>query len=296
MKIALVFNKERGGTTGEYFESPLVESGHAVRHFWTRDALQMPSDFDLYIRIDHGDYKFDLPSFARPAVFYAIDTHLKRSFKKIACQAGHYDLVLCAQREGALRLRAKGIEARWLPLGCDPRVHAPDRELDRDLDIAFVGTDGKKSHRRELLESLKLRYPDSFFGMAEHTEMRNIYGRARVVFNYGIRNDINMRVFEGMCAGALMVTNAPAGSAMEELFEEGHHLVVYKSDADLYEKLDYYLSHEQDRQAIAMRGQERVLQEHTYARRVLSLLNTSAHVLGGRYEQLKSWMPRVIYT
>ncbi|MBU3933969.1 MAG: hypothetical protein KKH11_04820 [Candidatus Omnitrophica bacterium] len=123
MRIALIFNKEAPYTTGSYIEKALNNSNLEFRHFWTSQAHLIKPEFDLYLRIDHGDYKYDLPEYLRPSVFLAIDTHLKKPFRKILRQARHYDFVFCAQKEGAEKLKRKAINSYWLPLGCEPEIH-----------------------------------------------------------------------------------------------------------------------------------------------------------------------------
>jgi len=57
-------------------------------HFWTERSSDIPMEFDPYFRIDRGDYKYDIPDDLRPSVFYAIDTHLDKPYKKIKRQVG----------------------------------------------------------------------------------------------------------------------------------------------------------------------------------------------------------------
>jgi len=69
--------------------------------------------YDLFLRIDHGEYKYDLPKEFRPAAFLAIDTHLKKPFKKICRQAKHYDFLFATQKEGVKKLK-RSFKARSL--------------------------------------------------------------------------------------------------------------------------------------------------------------------------------------
>ena len=59
MKLALIFNKDREDTIGGYFERAAARMGIEFDHFWTSDA-DIPAGYDLYLRIDHGDYKYDI--------------------------------------------------------------------------------------------------------------------------------------------------------------------------------------------------------------------------------------------
>jgi hypothetical protein len=83
MKIALIYNYESPLTTGAYIERVIKNSGIKYELFGVKNPLGIPQGFDLYFRIDHGDYNFDIPEDLHPAIFYVIDTHLKKPYKKI---------------------------------------------------------------------------------------------------------------------------------------------------------------------------------------------------------------------
>ena len=285
LKIALIFNHEREDTTGGYFRRAFRKSQHTVDHYWTQDSETIGKDYDLYLRIDHGDYKYDLPQYLKPQVFLAIDTHLKKPFKKIVKQAKHYDFVICVHKNSIKSLRCRGISAEWLPVACDPEIH---KKLDvpKIYDIGFVGTGGKKSLRCTLLQELDKRYPKSFLGMVPFTQMSQIYSASKIGFNYSIRNDINMRMFEVMSCGALLLTNKIKGNGFEELFEEGKHLVTYRSQKELFRLVDYYLAHDREREQIARNGYQLVVGCHTYEIRLAKMLDYIKERLADNYPQL----------
>ena len=276
MKLAMIFDKRRPGTTGTYFERAFHTLGIACDHWWLRDAERIPSDYDLYLRVDHGDdYLVPLPARLRPAVFYAIDTHLAHSWKKIRRTAGWYDLVFCCHRDGAERLRG----AEWLPVACDPELHGPTGRPPV-WDVGFIGTEGGIP-RKFYLQALKERYPNSRIGQAPYAEMASIYSRSRVGFNYSINNDVNMRLFEVLAARTLLVTNALAGDDLRRLdLEEGRHLATFRHPAELFERIDYFLQHPEEARQIAQAGHEAVIRQHTYAHRMRRLLARAAETVG----------------
>ena len=61
---------------------------------------------------------------------------------------------------------------------------------------------------------------------------------------------------------------------MAEYFIPGKDLVLYDSVDDLIQKIDYYLSHEEERLQIAKNGYEKVKRYHTYDTRLTEILNT----------------------
>ena len=274
MRMAIVFDRARDNTSGIYFERALKSLGVHAEHFWLRDAVRIPAGFDAYLRIDHGDYVDDLPRHLRPSAFYMIDTHLPRPLKKMRRVAAHYDALFCAQRN-ALRWFPG---ATWIPAACDLEWHGGGSSGPRRFDVGFVGTDGGLP-RKLYLQEIRERYPRSAIGWAPHTRIGETYRSSKLVFNYAIRNDINMRVFEALGAGRCLLTNAIRDNGFEELFRDREHLVVYHSPQELWELLDYYLTHDEEREAIARRGHALVVACHTYVHRVQTMLQVLAERL-----------------
>ena len=275
MRLALVFDKVRDDTVGRYFEQACRELGVAYDHAWVREAHRLSGGYDLYLRIDHGDYREDLPAACRPRAFYAVDTHLPKPWKRIRALANRYDLVCCAQRSGAQRL-PNGV---WVPLGCDPSMHGADGGVPH-WDVGFVGTEGGVP-RKFYLQALRERYPNSFIGHAPHTQLGRIYGQAAIGFNYSIRDDINMRMFEILCSGTLLMTNGLAHDDLERLgFRHGVHFASYRSPVELFERIDYYLAHEAEREAMASQGHAEVIQRHTYRHRLERILTLASQRVG----------------
>jgi 2-polyprenyl-3-methyl-5-hydroxy-6-metoxy-1,4-benzoquinol methylase len=267
-RIAAIFDdRTRPETTGGYCLQALRELTH-VDHVHPSDLPSVPQGaFDLYLCIDDG-LRYRLPTGLHPSALWTIDTHV--DFAWCLERAHDFDLVFAAQRDGALALRDEGISAHWLPLACDPSIH---RRHDRPKvrDICFVGNifPGPRS---ELLDLIRRRYPDTFVGQAYFEVMARTYSESRVVFNRSIRNDVNMRVFEAVAAGSLLLTNDLRENGQEELLSSGTHLVTYGTAEDMLDKLAYYLRNPAERQRIAQAGQEEVMSRHTYRLRMEAIL------------------------
>jgi len=273
MKIALIFNKDRADTTGCYYERALERSNLDFRHFPTQEGKYIPAEFDLYLRIDHGDYKYDIPHRFQPSAFLAIDTHLKKPYKKILRQTKHYDFVFATQKQGAQMLsQALRKKVEWIPLACDPKIHKK-LELTKTYDVGFVGSyGGKGSYREELLLGIKAQFPNSFIGSAPHTKMSEIYSSSKIGINYSLNNDINMRIFEILSCGTMLLTSEIKDNGLSDLFKEGEHLVTYKTKEQLIDLINYYLRHEEERRRIAKAGYKLVINHHTYHNRLTKML------------------------
>jgi len=83
---------------------------------------------------------------------------------------------------------------------------------------------------------------------------------------------LNTRTFEVLAAGGFELVDCVAG--LEENLEPGREVVSYTSPAHCRELADYYLTHPDERAAIAARGRARVLRDHTYEQRLITILRT----------------------
>jgi hypothetical protein len=101
-------------------------------------------------------------------------------------------------------------------------------------------------------------------------EMAWVYRQSRIVVNIGrddYPQDANLRTFEAMAAGALLITSLP--SELTEIgFVDGVHFLGYREAEDIAVLARNYLGDEAARKRIAGAGREKVLCEHTYEVRV----------------------------
>ena len=130
-----------------------------------------------------------------------------------------------------------------LSLLCDVNVYTDDEDAD------FV-----KAHN---------------CGTADYwSEAPLIFSRSKINLNLtlrSIRSGIPLRVWDILGAGGFCITNYQPELPL--YFEDGVNIVWFKNTAELIEKIKYYLSHEEERRAIAKRGQELVTQYHDYSGR-----------------------------
>ncbi len=276
-RIAVVFdNTHRPETTGFYCRralSELVSAGDlgAVEHLLPEElGTVAPGQFDVFVVIDDG-FHYQWPKSLRPAVWWAIDTHL--DFSRTLERAWQSDVVFAAQKEGAERFRREGISgAAWLPLACDPNLHHP-HAVQKQFDLAFVGHE-LAGERTRLLALIREQFPNHFIGQCYRDQMAKTYSAAKLAFNRSVKNDLNMRVFEALACGSMLLTNDLSESGQAELFEVGTQLITYQSDEELLEKARYYLKHETQREQIAQAGLAHVRSAHTYRHRMQTLLAT----------------------
>lgn len=200
---------------------------------------------------------------------YLIDTHLK--LEKHIEIAKNFDVVFIAQKADVKRFKERGIKnVFWIPLACDPEIHGK-KTNNKLYDIGFVGslTDPK---RVELLDKLKRRF-NLYYERCFLERMAEVFSQSKIVFNKSIKNDLNMRVFEAMASGSMLLTDEAKGSGLTEMFQDRKHLVIYRDEKELFELADYYLRNDDEREKIAKQGMTKVLDRHTYAHRVQEMIN-----------------------
>ena len=80
------------------------------------------------------------------------------------------------------------------------------------------------------------------------------------------RRTIKSRTFEVPACGGFLLTGV-SDDDLNEYYEIGKEVAVFKNIDDLVAKCKYYMEHEDERQQIAKAGFERTIREHTYVHR-----------------------------
>jgi len=276
-------------SVGYHFERALRQLGHTVTYVGLAkdgragyDNLPLPKVLaglsqpaSVYLWVDPGGRYFPpgIEEAPVPTACYLVDVHLG-TWRLEA--ARFFDAVFVAQ-QGYLDTFRQALghdQVYWLPLAAATDVHY-DHHQPRIYDVGFVGNlvrahRGTARARRLKLLAEKFRTND-FYGSYTPQQVGEVYSQSRLAFNTSIAGDVTMRVFEASACGALTLTDS-ARNGLGELFALGREMVVYQDDADLLDKVAYYLAHDAERLAIAQAGQRRTLGQHTYQQRVADLL------------------------
>ena len=238
----------------------------ALPHRWRPDLM-------VWVETVPGFRPRNVPRLECPTAAYLIDSHLNLPMH---CEwAPRFDWVFVAQRAYVDPLLAAGC------LACDPAMHGR-AWVDKRYDIGFVGSlTPHHAMRRRRIQRLQRRF-------AVHVErsflrdMARTLSRSRIVFNDAVKEDLNMRVFEALATGSLLLTDRAQGSGLEEMFVDRQHLVYYDDEDTLETLADHYLRQTDERERIGEQGRAEVLRWHTYDHRAATLLDT---VLGGAPER-----------
>ena len=200
-----------------------------------------------------------------PACYWEIDNHLVRG------RNTHYyelmDKVYIPQESYMGNYPAKKTDI--LPLACDPDLHKEIEDVAIEYDIGFIGND-TYPERRELLEFMARKYKVLRTNTPPGLPYSEALSRCKLTFNRSLDKDVNMRFFEAIATGRLLLTDY---LPQQDLYATNHaHYETYTDWQDLDEKVDYYLTHEEDRKRIGADGAEHIRTNHTYRHRLMKIL------------------------
>jgi 2-polyprenyl-3-methyl-5-hydroxy-6-metoxy-1,4-benzoquinol methylase/Tfp pilus assembly protein PilF len=248
-------------------------------------AMEPGFEPQLFLWVDSGKKVLaeDVDLLTMPRICYLIDTHIDLQTRiNVARQ---FDFVFMAQKAQVPDFVEAGMKrVHWLPLACSPELHdLPPQE--RIYDIAYVGSLTDSNDRRlKLFQRVRERFPNCKIGRFWPHQMADIYSRSKIVLNACVNRDVNMRVFEGLASGAMLITDEADG--LEDLFEDGKHLAIYRRDEDLFELVERYLADTEARERIAAAGRAEVLENHTYDCRMTQMMDIVVEAM--RSEGLRS--------
>ena len=111
------------------------------------------------------------------------------------------------------------------------------------------------------------------------TDMPKVFACSKVNLNPSLRiiqTGIPLRAFDIMGSGGFLLSNYQ--EELLEHYENEADLVIYESMEDATEKIQFYLSHEELREKIALNGRRKTLEEHSLQSRLDIILDV---VCGG---------------
>ncbi len=169
--------------------------------------------------------------------------------------------------------------------GHDPEAFK-NQGLNRDIDISFCGNlNGSLHSERNRLLARMVKWNKTQQKSTIHLhgvfgeEYQNILNRSQMVFNYSIRGEANMRLFESMATGSVPLiesSNQEAGI----FFQEGKHYLKYKIET--FENcLDDFINEPKKISSIALAAQDAV-KNHTKSKQLQRILNSCCEMAAGR--------------
>jgi len=199
---------------------------------------------------------FDCPKVALLADTHHLTSPLQSALSYLDDEAFDFHIALYNLRH-AHWFASHGLkEVHWLPsMNVVGHKASPVKETIRE--IIFIGQSGVyHPRRRRLLDAIEARaLPLRQFQVPAERAARH-YRAARISLNCSLNGDLNMRIFEIMAAGGMVLTDRLAPqSSLSHLFREGEHLAAYGSIGELLEKIEHYLDHPEEAARIAAAGE-----------------------------------------
>jgi spore maturation protein CgeB len=207
-------------------------------------------------------------------VFYSGDPHFLFSFHRNLIRKFKFDYVFTTQKKYLDEFKKINENTYFLPFAADPEIHKK-YDVPKVFDIGFAGRQDQKlySDRVRLLKYLSGNYEVLNVQGMHYAKMTKVYSLSKIGFNKSVRGDLNMRVFEIMSCGTMLLTDK-IDNGVNDLFVNKKHLVMYENEEELNELVQYYLGNEEEREKIARKGQKEVHEKHTYEHRAEQILKT----------------------
>ena len=282
MKVLLIQERGRNEANREFREALCLKRGieraghEAVVWGLSYDNFSVPfdeisRDCDALLSLENYDSGWhpDISSFKRKKLFWSIDSHCSLQNHQAHCHKHKFDILLMSNIQHVDHFRGLVSSAVWFPNGYPSDLIKPDSSVERNIDIGFCGSlIGNREAWLNLISS-KFNLKRDIFVIGN--DMVRALSSYKIAFNINIGDDINFRTFESTAVGAMLLTNYTPN--LEKLFEIGKDVVIYESPHDLMNKVDYYLNHSDEREAIASSGRSRSMNHHTYDVRSQKLID-----------------------
>lgn len=202
--------------------------------------------------------------------WWGIDTH--NDYAKHLAISALFDHTFLAQKQFVERMRLAGIiSVSWLPLAYPDNNSIPSNSL---YDISYVGSSNWELYpaRGSLLELIKEEFDNTCFKECAPAEMFEIYENSKFVFNYSLKNDLNMRIFEAAGSGAIVLTNIIEDNGFNDIFTNKENILTYANFDDLKLLLHGLLKDSKKINQISTNALELIRSFHKYSDRALVIL------------------------
>lgn len=147
-------------------------------------------------------------------------------------------------------------------------------EVQKDIDVLFVGQ--PHGDRRQIIDHLRKSglnvqtYGHGWDRRLSFDEMILHFNRAKINLNLSNGADVRVKQIKGRnfevpgCGGFLLTGMA---ENLNEYYDVNREISIYNNTNELVDKCRHYLTHPEERQAIALAGYERTMKEHRYSNR-----------------------------
>lgn len=241
----------------------------------------------------------------RTAVWFVDDPYFTDDTSQLSL---HYDLVFTHELECIPFYQSVGCPSvHYLPLASDPKMFRPLRTgPEYQYDVCFIGNAfwnrvALFDQLTEFLQDKKILIAGGFWdrlprydrlsrfiraGWIPVEETVSYYNGSKIVINIhrppmkGLDNrngfdipggSINPRTYEIAACGAFQITDIRAD--LTSYYTPGYDMETFRDAAELEHKIDYYLTHEEERQQVAWRSLWTTRRHHSFVNRIGRLLD-----------------------
>lgn len=215
-----------------------------------------------------------------------------------------YDFIFTVSEECVEKYAKLGKPAAYLSYACNPEFHKRVEAVEEYKNDIVLLSNKVKEYEAErcafrnkcyvdLVEPVvkggydiklygygwddeKLAIPTkNLGGYVPRTDVPKVYSSAKIVLiiQWDYTGHICFKTYEALGCRCMQI--APYTPLQEKYFTHGEHLVYSRSAEETVKLVDYYLSHEEERELIAARGQEEAYKNHNCtlrARKALEVL------------------------
>ncbi len=213
-----------------------------------------------------------------------------------------YDYFFMFDKYYSELLTKKGINAPYLPVAGDPKIHReiiPVNKRKYLCDVSFIGS--HHPNREKILKEIadynlkvwgyrwkKINKNSPLYPKVQNNiikgnktkkgafEMCKYFNLSKINMNMhhaqAVKGGVNLRIFEVLLTNSFLISDYQEG--IEKLFRLDKEIICYDKDnvKELREKIDYYLKNEDERLKIAKAGQKRALEEHKVEDRIKEII------------------------
>ncbi|MFC1624610.1 glycosyltransferase [Candidatus Omnitrophota bacterium] len=176
----------------------------------------------------------------------------------------------------------------YMPQGYGPYIQHR-LNLPQSWDVGFVGAISDAplhKTRRRFINEIRKRYSLKASN-AVRNNIAEFYSHSKTVFgssDFDYELYTSNRFFVALGCGACYITKKFKG--IELLAENKKHLLWFEDKEELFDILDYYLSHDREREKIRRSAAKLALEKHTYLHRMKNIFD----ILEGKTENFHGFL------
>ena len=176
--------------------------------------------------------------------------------------------------------------SNWLPLTQDY-----EEDVTGIIADSFLGSKISELDRIRTLNALANSHSVHLYTTSDTSSVPNVINKGPADSNHempyifkcskinlnitakSIKTGLPLRIFDVLACQGFLITNFQ--SEIPEYYEDGVDLVTYDSIPDLKEKVNYYLTHEEERKQIAKNGYEKTKNHYTFVHCLNQIIRTA---------------------